>query len=361
MRASRDAGATQSAPEGEGGSSSTDRGGTVERPDQPSSTALDRGDSPRDGSASADTGGGLTLEDIERELMADSDDEGGGEAGDRQASAEGGTVRQQQADGLSDYERERLETIRRNNQVLRDLGLDEDPLIPQRPPPAPRQPRQPRAPDGPRRQSSRLRGVSRPVYNEDAPSTVTFDQQTRSSIKSALAAETLQGADLELASFTSASQLPRDSVTSTGVRGDAEELDEYSGSQNILVSLRVRNFFVRAGLAYSPALLWQWIAHVPGIDITVLLFRGEVIGAALGFYSATEHMYLTHATATHRSLRAGVGVGLFLRKQQLRLLAQRIDPTRGPVEVVSLSANADTSSPGAVEFQRHVFTQKAWL
>ena len=26
--------------------------------------------------------------------------------------------------------------------------------------------------------------------------------------------------------------------------------------------------------------------------------------------------------------------------------------------MVSLSANADTSSPGAVEFQRHVFTQK---
>ena len=76
-------------------------------------------------------------------------------------------------------------------------------------------------------------------------------------------------------------------------------------------------------------------------------------------YSATEHMYVTHATATHRSLRVGVGVGLFLRKQQLRLLAQRIDPTRGgPVEVVSLSANADTRSPGAVEFQRHVFTQK---
>ena len=40
--------------------------------------------------------------------------------------------------------------------------------------------------------------------------------------KSALAAETLQGADLELVSFMSASQLPRDSVTSTGVRGDAE-------------------------------------------------------------------------------------------------------------------------------------------
>ena len=97
---------------------------------------------------------------------------------------------------------------------------------------------------------------------------------------------------------------------------------------------------------------------MPGIDVTALLFRGEVIGAALGFYSATEHMYVTHATATHRSLRVGVGVGLFLRKQQLRLLAQRIDPTRGPVKVVSLSANADTSSPGAVEFQRHVFTQK---
>ena len=164
MRASRDAGATQSAPEGEGGSSSTDGGGTVERPDQSSSTALDRGDSPRDSSASADTGGGLTLEDIERELMADSDDEGGGEAGDRQASAEGGTGRQQQADGLSDYELERQENIRRNNQILRDLGLEEDPLIPQRPPPAPRQPRQPPGP--PTRSSERVRGQERGSYSE---------------------------------------------------------------------------------------------------------------------------------------------------------------------------------------------------
>ena len=127
-----------------------------------------------DGSASADTGGGLTLEDIERELMADSDDEEAGETGGRRASAESGSNGQQQTSGLSEYELERLENIRRNKQVLRDLGLDEDPLGPRRPPPAPaRQPRQPRAPDDPRRQSSRLQGASRPVYDDDAPPTTT--------------------------------------------------------------------------------------------------------------------------------------------------------------------------------------------
>ena len=183
---------------------------------------------------------------------------------------------------------------------------------------------------------------------------MTFDEQTRLSIKSALAAEMLQGADLELVSFMSVTQLPRNRVTSNGIRGDAEEVDDHPDSTNILLSLKTRNFLVSAGLAYSSTLLWRWIAHVRGIDITALLYRGEVIVAALGFYSDAEQTYLTHVTATHRDLRAGVGIGFFLRKQQLRLVAQRVDSTRGPFEVVSLSANAGANSRGAVEFQRSV-------
>ena len=70
--------------------------------------------------------------------------------------------------------------------------------------------------------------------------------------------------------------------------------------------------------------------------------------------SSTEHAYLTHVTAAHRDLRAGVGIGLFLRKLQLRLLMQRVDSTRGPLEVVSLSANPNADSRGAVSFQRNV-------
>ena len=122
---------------------------------------------------------------------------------------------------------------------------------------------------------------------------MTFDEQTRLSIKSALAAEVLQGADLELVSFMSTTQLPRNRVTSNGIRGDAEEVDDHPDSTNILISLKTRNFLVSAGLAYSSTLLWRWIAHVPGIDITALLYRGEVIGAALGFYSDAEQTYLT--------------------------------------------------------------------
>ena len=143
-------------------------------------------------------------------------------------------------------------------------------------------------------------------------------------------------------------------MTSTGIRGDAEKLDEQPGSRNILVSLKTRNFLVNAGLAFSQTQFWQWIAHAQGLDVTALLFRGEVVGAAIGFYSSNEHAYLTHVTAAHRDLRAGVGVGLFLRKQQLRLLMQRVDSTRGPLEVVSLSANPNADSRGAVSFQRNV-------
>ena len=109
MRASQDADASQSDPEGQGGSSSTDPVMTEERREQPNSAALDRGDATRDDSASADTGGDgltMTLEDIERELMADSDDDGGGEASGRRAPAESGTNMQQQTSGLSDYELE---------------------------------------------------------------------------------------------------------------------------------------------------------------------------------------------------------------------------------------------------------------
>ena len=104
--------------------------------------------------------------------------------------------------------------------------------------------------------------------------------------------------------------------------------------------------------------LWKWIAHLHGLDITALLYRGEIIGATIGFYSEAEHVYLTLVTATHRSLQGGLGVGLFLRRQQLNQLARRLHPDLGPLEVVSLSANPDGANRGAVSFQRHVFTEK---
>jgi hypothetical protein len=185
----------------------------------------------------------------------------------------------------------------------------------------------------------------------------TFSQQTKTIIRDALATSTLQGTGLEIIHFMSATQLPRNRINTVGVAGDAEELDHRDGSVNILVSLKVRDFLSRI-LAYRPTVLWKWIAYLEGLDITALLYRGEVIGAAIGFYSEEEHVYLTHMTAVHRYLQGGVGVGLFYRRQQLQHLEQRLRPEQGPLEVVSLSANRDGENQGAVHFQRHVFTKK---
>ena len=112
----------------------------------------------------------------------------------------------------------------------------------------------------------------------------------------------------------------------------------------------MRDFLSRL-LAYSPSLIWRWIALVPDLDVTALLFRGEVVGATIGFYFQAENIYLTHVTAANRSLQGG-GIGLFLRRMQLQQLAPRVGST--PLEVVSLSANPDPENRGAVHFQRYV-------
>ena len=103
--------------------------------------------------------GSMPLEDIERVLMEDSDEEGGdgGRGGGAGEGTDGG------GEELAEYELERLANIQRNQEILRALGLFKDPP----PPPPPRQPRQPRASDGPRRESSRLQGQPRPSYNEE--------------------------------------------------------------------------------------------------------------------------------------------------------------------------------------------------
>ena len=368
------------------------------------------------GAGPSQNAGGASLEDIQNEFMRDSDikdaldgferqieDEEGADGGaDRRGSSGGNnTAGTGGGAGLSEYERERLENIARNKARLRDLGLD-DPLVPPRPRPAPRQPRPPRAPDGPRRESSRLQTLPRRQYTEaehsgdddeeeaeeslegqvegsppeqvqnqppaepvpprrstrvpNSSGSETFSQQTKTTIRDALATSTLQDTGLEIIHFMSATQLPRNRINTVGVAGDAEELDHREGSVKILVSLQIRDFLSNV-LAYRSTLLWKWIAYLEGLDITALLYRGEVIGAAIGFYSEEEHVYITHMTAVHRNLQGGAGVGLFLRRQQLQHLQQRLGPGHGPLEVVSLSANRDGENRGAVQFQRHVFTQ----
>jgi hypothetical protein len=66
---------------------------------------------------------------------------------------------------LSDYEQQRLDNIRQNEERLRTLGLL--PLAPAaRPTPAPRQPRPPRPPGVPSRASDRQRGKAQKSYSE---------------------------------------------------------------------------------------------------------------------------------------------------------------------------------------------------
>ena len=114
------------------------------------------------GAGPSQAAGGVPLEDVERMLMEDSDEEA--ESGDGGDGGGGSSQPSPQGDELSEYELERQENIRRNEARLRELGLLDNPLAPARPPSAPRQPRPPRAPDGPRRASSRLQDLPRPPY-----------------------------------------------------------------------------------------------------------------------------------------------------------------------------------------------------
>jgi hypothetical protein len=142
MHASREADANQSAPEGQGGASSTDPDGTVDPPEQPSTATSDRGDTSRGGTDSIDT--------------------------PRQEGQEHGSDRGERArappppSGLSEVEEQRLRNIARNKQRLRELGLEPE----EEDAPPPRAPRQPRPPPGPpTRASERVRG-SRHSYSE---------------------------------------------------------------------------------------------------------------------------------------------------------------------------------------------------
>ena len=60
--------------------------------------------------------------------------------------------------------------------------------------------------------------------------------------------------------------------------------------------------------------MWKLLAHSPGIDVTLALNQGRVIGVSLGFFIALEDeidhrvsqmkIYVTYATAVHTDWRA---------------------------------------------------------
>eukprot|EP00966_Prymnesium_polylepis_P300579 6946460-Prymnesium_polylepis.1 len=138
----------------------------------------------------------------------------------------------------------------------------------------------------------------------------------------------------------SAAQLPRDRITSAGVRGDAEELDGREGSQLILVSLKIRDFIHRAMEVDRPL---GGVGH-----------HGVALPRRGHWYC--DWLLLRGGARLHHA-RDG-RASEFARRQQLQHLQQRLRPGHGPLEVVSLSANRDGENRGAVHFQHHVFTQR---
>lgn len=180
----------------------------------------------------------------------------------------------------------------------------------------------------------------------------------RSSIKSALKARTYNAIGIRLVQFMSATQQPRDKITASGVRGD---VDSIRGEVHLKDSLKIRDFFINQGLAYSPRQIWKWLSADAGLDVTALFHGDTVIAATVGFYWPEELTYLTHITAVLRAYQGGTGLGVFLREKQIEWLYQRLGRVpmeEPPLHAVSLSALPDDANPnGAVSFQTYVFTK----
>ena len=79
----------------------------------------------------------------------------------------------------------------------------------------------------------------------EKPVGTTFTDDEGTTLRDALASAQLEQAGLQVVHFMSATQLPRNKISSTGVRGDAEELDRRKGSLHILISLKVRDLLAR--------------------------------------------------------------------------------------------------------------------
>ena len=162
---------------------------------------------------------------------------------------------------------------------------------------------------------------------------------------------------LRVVQFMSATQKPRDKIHGSGVKGDPNAI---ANPVHLKESLLIRDFFRNQGLAYSPAQLWNWIAHTQGLDITAIFHGDKVLGATVGFFWEEELTYLTHLTAVLRKLQGGSGIGRFLREKQIDWLYERLDrkPMQSPpLHAISLSANPNVTNPsGAVGFQTHMFT-----
>ena len=176
---------------------------------------------------------------------------------------------------------------------------------------------------------------------------------TKAEIKAAIQANDLASVGLRVVTFPSATQTPREAVADAGVRGD---VDRIFNGHLLKESLRIRDFFGRTGLHYPPRQIWQWLAHVRGLDVTAVFRGDEVLAVTIGYLWRREDIYLTHVTAVHRDFQHGSGLGPLLRKVQIdaaRVAASMFAlDTEQSMRVMSMSANPDTHNPqGAVGAQ----------
>jgi hypothetical protein len=199
----------------------------------------------------------------------------------------------------------------------------------------------------------------------------------RDGIRAAITSGIWTPIGIQVKQFMSATQLPRSKINRSGVNGDHKSIP---GAYLLDESFEVRDFIRANGLgSYSNAELWGWIALTGGLDITTVHVGDRMVAVSVGYYHAPMYTYVTHLTVVHREVQSGVGLGEFMRREQIKHLRRRlqIEPmhvfnARGEhmdigehLQVVSLSANPQTGSGadaalsrGAREFQMHIFLKK---
>ena len=95
--------------------------------------------------------------------------------------------------------------------------------------------------------------------------------------------------------FGSGKQMPRDRVLATGRKGVHK-----TGDYLIEESLQAKELLCkRLGRRGD---MWRWIAHTPGIDVTIAMVDGKVVGASLSVFISSPNLVLTHATAVDRGV-----------------------------------------------------------
>ena len=139
--------------------------------------------------------------------------------------------------------------------------------------------------------------------------------------------------------FASGKQQPRDRVLSSGRKGVHKNSDYL-----IEESLQAKELLCkRLGRRGE---MWKWIAHTPGIDVTIAMIDGKVIGASLSVYLSDIKLVLTHATAVDkRFLRQRIGFRM--RSAQVALY-QNIPC------LISLSSTTKVDGVSAAIWQRTV-------